>query len=99
LEQYNGEIVPSWVSLDTSAQLLQIHSPKIEVQTSYLFYIRSTIGSDTYDKLVNITVNASVEEATITFEGATETIGTVAVGSGKSLFSFKFCEITKILWF
>ena len=59
LSSYNGAIVPSFVSIDSTTGVLTIAAPSVSSSTTYSFYIISTISgvSSPVQKVINLTVN------------------------------------------
>ena len=58
LSSYNGALVPSFVSINTSTGVLSIVAPSVSSTTTYGFYIDSTISgiSGTVQKIISLTV-------------------------------------------
>ena len=58
LSSYNGAIIPSFVSIDSTTGVLTIAAPSVSSSTSYSFYINSTISgiSGPIEKIINLTV-------------------------------------------
>ena len=58
LSSYNGALVPSFVSIDSSTGVLSIVAPSVSSSTTYSFYIDSTISgiSGTVQKIISLTV-------------------------------------------
>ena len=59
LGSYNGAIIPSFVSINSTTGVLTIAAPKVSSSTTYSFYILSTIQgvADSVQKIINLTVN------------------------------------------
>ena len=62
LSSYNGAIIPSFVSIDSTTGVLTIAAPSVSISTTYSFYIDSTISgiSGPVQKIINIAVNKSI---------------------------------------
>ena len=59
LSSYNGAIIPSFVSIDSTTGVLTIVAPNVSSSTTYSFYITSTISgmSSPVQKIINLTIN------------------------------------------
>jgi hypothetical protein len=49
--------VPSWVTLDSTNQKINVEVPDLSVETTYTFKIRATTSGSDYDKLVTLDVS------------------------------------------
>ena len=58
LSSYNGAIIPSFVSINSTTGILTIAAPSVSSSTTYSFYIDSTISgvSGTFQEIINLTV-------------------------------------------
>ena len=61
LSSYNGAIIPSFVSINSTTGVLTIAAPSVSSSTTYSFYIDSTVSgiSGPVQKIINLTVNKS----------------------------------------
>lgn len=91
LSGYNGEAVPSWVTLDSISGRLSGTAPSVSEQTTYSFYVdtTSTLFIGAKKKLVSLVVKLPSKlilssEATAT---STTTTAAVAAGVGASVAS------------
>ena len=59
LASYNGNVIPSWVTINSSTGQLSITTPSPSTNTDYSFYISSTISgvSSVVNKLMTISVS------------------------------------------
>ena len=59
LSSYNGDIIPSFVSIDPATGVLTIVAPSVSSSSTYSFYIDSTVlgMSGPVQKIINLTVN------------------------------------------
>ena len=62
LSSYNGAIIPSFISINSTTGVLTIAAPSVSSSTTYSFYIDSTVSgiSGPVQKIINLTVNKSV---------------------------------------
>jgi hypothetical protein len=49
--------VPSWVTLDSTNQEINVEVPDLSVETTYTFKIRATTSGSDFDKLVTLNVS------------------------------------------
>ena len=61
LSSYNGAIIPSFVSINSTTGVLTIAAPSVSSSTTYSFFIDSTVSgiSGPAQKIINLTVNKS----------------------------------------
>ena len=59
LVSYNGQTLPSWVTLDSSNQLLNFTTPVVSTATTYQFAVQATISGSNYQTPVTLSVNAA----------------------------------------
>ena len=59
LSSYNGAIIPSFVSINSTTGVLSIAAPSVSSSTTYNFYITSTISgmSSPVQKIINLTIS------------------------------------------
>ena len=59
LSSYNGVIIPTFVSINSSSGVLTITAPSVSSFTTYSFYIDSTVSgvSGPVQKIINLTIN------------------------------------------
>ena len=62
LSSYNGAIIPSFISINSTTGVLTIAAPSVSSSTTYSFFIDSTVSgiSGPVQKIINLTVNKSV---------------------------------------
>lgn len=55
---YNGGIVPSWVSVNSSTGSISVAAPNLSVTTNFTFYLSSAVSgvSSSIDKIITISV-------------------------------------------
>ena len=59
LSSYNGAIIPSFVSIDSTTGVLTIAAPSVSSSTTYSFYFTSTISgmAGPVQKIINLAIN------------------------------------------
>ena len=63
LVSYNGQTLPSWVTLDSSNQLLNFTTPVVSTATTYQFAVQATISGSNYQTPVTLSVNAATSSS------------------------------------
>ena len=95
---YNGNSIPSWVSVDSSSGILTISTPNISTITDYSFYISATISgvSNVVNKLITITVQGSCSVSNCQTWSTTDSSVWTTCNSGYTLSSGQ-CMVESIL--
>ena len=63
LSYYNGAIIPSFVSIDSTTGVLTIAAPSVSSSKTYSFYINSTVSG--VSEQVQIIINLTVKKCTV----------------------------------